>query len=85
MWHPELPEMKAEAVVVALLRFPISDFRENQTCTKLWSPFCFAFAPLSQQGIGPGLAPERPPAVGNPILSKDLQYESTVCRPSGST
>ena len=33
MWHPELPEMKAEAVVVALLRFPVLWVRKDNSFT----------------------------------------------------
>ena len=35
-------------------RYPTwQSFRENQTCTKSWSPFWAAFAPLCPRGVDP--------------------------------
>ena len=34
MRHPKLPEMKAEVVVVALLRFPV--VIPDRTCQEMW-------------------------------------------------
>ena len=55
--------------------------RENQTCTKSWSPFCIAFAP-------PLLFPQGELALfryrkttffcGKSLFPQDLLYESTV-------
>ena len=62
-------------------------FRENQTCTKLWLPFCVAFAPLFPKGNVPFSSTRNPPASqGRPTISTESpEHESTVCPPPPGT
>ena len=47
-------------LVIQIATITLASIRENQTCTKSWSPLCVAFTPFSPGGIGPFPVAENP-------------------------
>ena len=55
--------------------------RENQLCTKSWSPFCVAFAPLFPKGNWPFSGTGKPPLLWEVLLRTYYFYRISCMNP----